>query len=325
MFLVADVGGTNVRVAHVEGVDFTVCQKESYSTLDYHSLESIIHKFQTTYPSSVNSLVVGVAGPVVGGKRAELTNLDWIVDSSELSKKLAIENVYILNDLEAHAYGLNVIRKSDLFCLQVGSGIEKANKAVIASGTGLGESFLVWFKDYFKAFPTEGGHCDFGPDLPEDAELWSFLRRAGHVSWEAVASGGLGIPNIYRYLKEVKNMEVPSFDKVISENPKSFGKVVFEEYKKGHNVAKEILERFVRFYGAEAGNLALKVLATGGMYVAGGIASQLREDLIDLGFLDAFLAKGRFTEFMSHIPLNLVTDADLPLRGAAFLANIRGS
>jgi glucokinase len=249
-----------------------------------------------------------VAGPVVGN-RAQLTNLPWIVDGAALASHLSLRRVWLLNDLQATAYSVPQLTPSDLETLNKGEPAEYGAIGVIAPGTGLGEAFLVWTGNAYMAYASEGGHTDFGPNNDTEMGLARFLLdRFGHAGYERICSG-IGIPNIYDFFRErVGIPESPELALRLAEASDRTPLIVQAALDESHPdpLSLAAMEVFVSVLGAEAGNLALKVLATGGIYLGGGIPPRILPLLRTNRFMEAFTNKGRFSEMISRIPVHIV-------------------
>jgi glucokinase len=259
-----------------------------------------------------------VAGPVIDG-RAKTTNLPWEMDEDSLAKDLNLRSVHLMNDLEAVAWAIPILRDSDVRALNVGRPVPKGAIAVIAPGTGLGESFLTWDGSQYVAHNSEGGHADFAPtDKRQIGLLRHMLRRFDHVSVEHVCSG-IGIPNIYEYLRDVEHVpETPEVAQLIA-SAKDPSVVIIASAVDPHNTSKlcaDALDMFVSILASEAANLALKVFATGGVYLAGGIPLHALRALETPRFMESFKRKGRLSELMERIPIHVVI-ARAALIGAA--------
>jgi glucokinase len=320
MILAGDIGGTKVQLAlYDEGADARKPVRDGrLASRDHATLADGLRAFLGAPEPELSRVVLGVAGPVVDG-RCVATNLPWTVEAAALSAEFGEARVELINDLEATAWGIGVLGEDDLLTLQRGADIA-GNRALIAAGTGLGEGVLVHRAGTWTPTPSEGGHCDFAPrDHFEDGLLLWLRRRHGHVSYERVLSGP-GLADLHRFLRETGRGEEPEawarrFD--AAEDPAA---VVTEAAADGCPRARLALERFVSIYGAEAANLALKTLALGGVYVAGGIAPRLLPLLREGGFLRGFRDKGRLGPLLERIPVRVVLDPRAPLWGAARVA-----
>jgi glucokinase len=247
-----------------------------------------------------------------------VTNLSWFVDASSLSQVLNGAPVYLLNDLSAVAHAIPFLQADDLETINPGEAAPGGAKAVIAPGTGLGEGFLVWDGTRYQAAPSEGGHADFAPNTPLQDELLRYLRqRYGHVSCERVCSG-MGLPDLYAFFKDSGRLSEPEWlQHQLSEAKDRTPVIVRSAVEEGVEISKATLELFVSILGSEAGNMALKVLATGGVYLAGGIPPRIIPHLKTGVFMEAFTHKGRFTEFLANVPIYVVLNPKVALMGAA--------
>ncbi len=286
---------------------------------EFPSLEAVVRRFLAGgSPVRIGVACFGVPGPVVDG-RCITTNLPWHVDARRLARAFAAGPVRLLNDLEAMAHGVLRLRPRDLAVLQAGRQ-RKGNMAMVAAGTGLGEAILVWDGRRHHVSASEGGHTDFGPRNDLEIDLLRFFQKEfGRVSYERVLSGP-GLHNIYRFLRDTGHAPEPEWlkERMAREDPSA---VVSEVgLARGHPLCTTALDLFVSIYGAEAGNLALKALALGGVFIGGGIAPKIRARLADESFLSAFCDKGRYREVMTSIPVRLVLEPRAPLLGAAHVA-----
>jgi glucokinase len=322
VILVGDIGGTRARFALLEGESATPVRSAALESRSYPNLEAAAREFLGPDATHVHTATLGVAGPVVGN-RCAATNLPWIIDGAAVATTLGIETVTLLNDLVAHAYGTLAVADDGLVQLQGATRPAKrgANLAVIAAGTGLGEAALVWANGRFVPLGTEGGHSDFAPRNELEIELLRFLRaRFGRVSYERILSGA-GIGNLYDFFRDARKVpeDQPIADAIVS--AKDRNAAITEHALSGKSAAAEsAIDLFLSLYGAEAGNLALKTLATGGVFVAGGIAGILVERLKSGAFLASFSDKGRFSGLLRDIPIALVVDSNVGLAGAAYHA-----
>jgi glucokinase len=322
VLIAGDIGGTHSRLTLL-APDGRVVRHQEFDSRSFPSLEAVVRSFLGAKPPRVTAAAFGIAGPVVDG-RCKATNLPWVVDSRMMSRKLGIKRVTLLNDLVALSLGAVGVPKSKLHALG-GAGLPKkkgANVAVIAAGTGLGEAMLVWDADHEAHVPsaTEGGHADFGPNDPLQAEVFEFLHaRLGHVSWERLVSG-MGMGNLYDFFRDAKKVpERPANEQALAAAADR-NAAISQLGQQGKSVAaSRAVELFVRLYGAEAGNLALKTLAVGGVYVCGNIAVKMLP-LLEKSFRAAFEDKGRFAEMMKGIPVAVVLDSDVGLAGAKRVA-----
>jgi glucokinase len=290
--LAGDVGGTKTLLRCVEA-DGSVSAEKRYESAAYPTFDALLQDFHAT---NVDAACFAVAGPVLDG-RAEVTNVGWKIEAAALARAFAIPRVALINDFYAVALGVPLLRDEDLLSLHPGTRDRAMPMAILGAGTGLGEAIVVNARD---VIPTEGGHADFAPQDEEQARLFLFLeKKYGHVSWERVLSGH-GIVNIFTFLggDEIEPAEVA------------------ELAERGDARAHRALEIFVDIYGAEAGNMALRVLARGGVYLAGGIAAKNIPRFTDGRFVEAFLRKGRFRPLLSTIPVDLIVNERVGLLGA---------
>jgi glucokinase len=318
MILAGDIGGTSTRVAlfEVEGDRLISRVQTNYPSGKYPGLEAILAEFLEANRSQVDAACFGIAGPVRQG-RVQTPNLTWVVDAQLLSRLLELESVTLLNDLESTAYGIAALGGPDFTVLNEGTAVEEGSRAVIAAGTGLGEAALHWDGTMHRPFASEGGHADFAPRDELEADLLLHLRqRFGHVSYERVVSGP-GLLNLYQFLRDTGRGAEPGWlsERLRQEDPSAV--IAGAALEKSSELCMLALERFVSLYGAEAGNLALKVLATGGVFVGGGIAPKILPKLQEPAFLEAFLDKGRYRKLMESIPVKVLLNDRTALLGAA--------
>lgn len=291
----------------------------TYPSGAFESLEAVIRRFLAEAPPPAVAVgAFGVAGPVVDG-RCAATNLPWELSERALARAIPAGRVRLLNDLEAMAHGVLTLPEGDLFPLQVGRP-RPGNVAVIAAGTGLGEAIVVRDEDGLHVGASEGGHADFAPRNDLEGDLLRFLQKEfGHVSYERVVSGP-GLHNIYRFLRDTGHAPEPAWLAARIEREDPAAVITEVGLAGGHPLCATALDLFVSTYGAEAGNLALKALAVGGVFVGGGIAPRIRPRLLDGRFVAAFCDKGRCQELLSLVPLRLVLNPRAALLGAARVA-----
>jgi glucokinase len=322
MFLAGDIGGTKTNLAIYEyEADRLVSKKNaSYPSKDHGSLADIIRAFLGGENSGIKQACFGVAGPVKNGV-VQVTNLPWTVDAAALQAELNFQNVSLLNDLEANAYGINTLLPNELLSLNPKANERQVgNRALISAGTGLGEAGLLWDGVSHRPFPSEGGHASFAPNDDVGDQLLIFLRREyGHVSWERVLSG-MGMKNLYKFFRQRSGVAEPEW--LAAELAKGdVGPVVTQAALAGKDpVCLETLDCFTRNYGSEAGNLALKLLALGGVYIGGGIAPKILPKMQSGTFLDAFYHKGRMSPLLQSIPVYVILNDKTALQGAAWFA-----
>lgn len=328
MILAGDVGGTKVHLA-LYGFDhgrLSHVRDEKFPAREFAGLKDIVRKFLIeSGDPEVTAACFGVPGPVRGG-RLKLTNLSWVVDSRELSTALDIHHLFLINDLEANGYGIPELDPEQIFELSAGAPGSVGNAGLVSAGTGLGEAILVWNGKMHIPMASEGGHCDFAPRNETEIELLRYLQRTlkGRVSFERVVSGQ-GLTNIYTFLRDVKGMEEPDWlkERMLAEDPNA---IIGELGQEGSNeLCVQSLEGFASAYGAEAGNLALKVLSVGGIYLGGGIAPKILKKMRDGAFMKAFTDKGRLSDLLVQMPVRVILESRCALMGAAAYADARAA
>lgn len=324
IILAGDAGGTKTKIAlfSLRGGKLAPVAQWGFASKDYPDLESIVREALSKKKARPERACFGVAGPVVEGK-SRTTNLPWSLDAAKIARSSGIGSVALINDLEATAYGIFTLDPAELATLNPGRPQPRANRAVIAAGTGLGEAILFWDGKGYRPSASEGGHADFAPRNPLEIDLLRYLMaRLGHVSYERVVSGP-GLFNIYNFLKESGRFDEPSWlaERLAREDP---GAAISEAaLEGGAEICAQALDVLVSIYGAEAGNLALKAQALGGLYLGGGIAPKILNKLKDGTFLRAFTDKGRYVDFLSSIPVHVILNEEAALRGAAHYAAFR--
>jgi len=324
MILAGDVGGTKTSLAlyRREARGLLRNRMATYGSREYEGLDSILRDFLGE-GVAVERACIGVAGPVEGG-RCRLTNLDWEVDEASLRRTLGVRDAYLVNDLQATASSLPFLRKSDRAVIQEGEADPRGNMAVLSAGTGLGEGFLVGSGAGYIPLASEGGHVDFAPRDERETRLHAFLRaKHGRVSVERVLSGP-GLHDVYRFLLDEERMaEEPGIAAEVAGREPQHA-IVRHGLPGGHGPCAEAVRIFCSLYGAQAGNLALHYLATGGVYLGGGIAPAILPALRRREFLAAFLDKGRMGKLLSRVPVMVILDPAAPLLGAAEYAAAGG-
>lgn len=321
MILAGDIGGTKTVLALIEkqadGTLSTVTE-QTFPSGDYQEFDEILDLFLLNNPS-LSSACFGIAGPVIQ-QRCQTTNLPWILDAAYLKTKLGVERVKLLNDLEAMAIGMLHLTEEDFVNLNPDAETETGNIAVIAAGTGLGEAILVWDGQQYQAMATEGGHCSFAPVSTQQDNLLNYLREIypEHVSYERILSGN-GFSQLYDFL--LASNFAPACPAVPSASNNKFGidrsAIISRFGVNGEDpLCAEVVKMFVDIYAAEAGNLALKSFATGGVFIGGGIGPKIRSALENGNFMQTFSAKGRFKTMLNKIPVKLALNPKTPLIGA---------
>lgn len=325
MILAGDIGGTKTVIAlyaHSAAGTLQQIHLQTFPSQDYLTLESILDEYRQQAPKhALKSACFGVAGAVINGQ-CRTTNLPWSLSEQALAKTLGITTVKLLNDLEAAAYGMLFLDAHEYTLLNPGAANASGNIAVIAAGTGLGEAMLYWDGTHHHPIASEGGHCDFSPRNDREIELLKYLRQRlnGHVSYERVLSGP-GLLNIYQFLRDGGYGSEPNWlaEELRDGDPSA---TISRHALSGQEpLCIAALNMFISIYGAEAGNLALKCLAVGGVSIGGGIAPKILPALTGAGFMDAFLDKGRFAPLLKDIPVRVSTNPQTPLLGAAQYAD----
>ena len=315
--LAGDVGATKTRLAlfAVSGKRLLLEEEKIYRSERHRGLENILQDFPGKR-EKIDAACFGIAAPVIG-KTIRFTNLPWVIDARSLQRKFSIKKLGIINDLVANAYGIAVLRGNDFRVLNPGK-IRKGNAALLSAGTGLGEAILFWDGKRYIPSPSEGGHVEFAPRNKLETKLLQYLTdRSGHVSCERILSGE-GLFQIYQFLKSSKRFgREPAWlrERMREENPAA---VVSREARlQKSRLCMMALDIFTSIYGAAAGNLALHVMAIGGVYLGGGIAPKIFWKLKDGTFMKAFKDKGRYSDFMAQIPVRVIMNERTALLGAA--------
>jgi glucokinase len=322
MLIAGDIGGTKTDLAiySLEGGPHAPLAKTEVHSADYASLQALVSDFLTKVNMSVDVGSFDVAGPVIDG-HAKTTNLPWVMDERSLARDLNLKSVHLLNDLEAVARAVPSLRDTDLVTLNTGEPVGDGPIAVIAPGTGLGESFLTWDGARYRAHSSEGGHADFAPTDARQIRLLEYLlRRFDHVGVERVCSG-IGVPNIYEYLRDEERIpERPAVAAAIESARDRTRAIVGAavDPNASSELCRATIELLVSILASEAGNLALKVLATGGIYLAGGIAVHVLDALRQPRFMEAFTRKGRFKGLMERMPIHVITTQAALVGAAAY-------
>ncbi len=324
MFLAGDIGGTKTVLALYEptGTDFQSVREQVFSSHAFAKFEDLLDAFLGKPPSvSLHSACFGIAGAVIEG-HSHTTNLPWDLDEASLEKHVGAQRVKLLNDLEAAAYGMLYLSPDELAVIQAGQTPSKrGNIAVIAAGTGLGEAMLYWDGHEFHPIASEGGHADFGPSSALELDLWKYLSEkfGGHVSWERLLSGP-GIHNAYEFLKQ--RGEIPESSEVAEQLKTGDPNAIIANHglDETDRLSVAALSLFCSVYGSEAGNMALRCVAHGGVIIGGGIAPRILPALKRGEFTRAFAAKGRMRGLLESLEIRVALNARAPLIGAAHYA-----
>ncbi len=317
-FLCGDIGGTKTRLAILKLDNQTVnpVAENSYSSTDFSSLTEIISEFTSQLEQPIQAAAFGVAGPILRG-RCKTTNLPWIIDTNTIEQELRTPSVHLINDLEATAWGIEMLTEDEIHTLQTGSENPVGNRAVIAAGTGLGQAGILWDGTDYNPFATEGGHCDFAPGNAIEAELLASLQQnETQVCWEDLLSGP-GLCAIYSFLLQRNNSPVPDWfqQQMLGGDPAA--EISNRASENDDQLCITAMEIFARLYGAEAGNLGLKMMARGGVYLGGGIAPKILDWLQTPVFLQAFRNKGKMQQLMESMPIRVILNDRAALYGPA--------
>lgn len=318
MILAGDIGGTNTRLAFVDAAPggMRILFEKTFPSRERTSLEAALDEFFSLHRAAFTRASFGIAGPVRNG-RCEATNLPWVVDAKSVAKRLRLKRVGLINDLVANAYGIAMLRGKDFVTLNKGARNAQGNRALISAGTGLGEAGMLWDGAAHRPFASEGGHADFAPRNHLEMELLDHLmKRHGRVSYERLVSGP-GLVNAYHFLRDTgKGKEPPWLAEQLRHGDPAA--VISRHALDGKSpLCIQALDLFVSVYGAEAGNLALAIMATGGVYLGGGIAPRIVSKLREPGFMNAFTAKGRLSPLLMDIPVRVIMNPKTALLGAA--------
>ncbi len=319
--LAGDIGGTKTRLAIVEvaGTKVTVERELDYPSRHFPTFESLLEEF--LHGAQVPAQAAfGIAGPVQG-RAVRTTNLPWYIEADALQHRFGFKVCTLLNDLESVAYGLPALGTEDLLVLQQGKADAHGNAAVIAAGTGLGEAGLFWNGNQYHPYATEGGHTSFSPQNDLEMDLLRYLQRLyGHVSWERVVSG-MGLLDLHNFLRSYRKSVLPPWLAEEMQTGDSGAAISRAALAGNDDICIEAMNVFVRLYGAEAGNLALKTMSRSGVYVGGGIAPKILPLLQRGTFIDAFLGKGRMRPLLEAMPVKLILNERAALFGPALRAS----
>ena len=324
MILAGDIGGTNARLAYFQPQNghLQLVSERIFPSREHKEFGEIVTRFVDDSGTHPEAACFGIAGPVRNG-RVETSNLPWVIEQSRLAKQIHLSSTWLINDLEANAWGIGALASADLVPLNQGSAEAVGNQAVIAPGTGLGEAGLFWDGVRHEVFACEGGHTDFAPQDELQIELLRFLKaRFGHVSYERILSGP-GLVNGYEFLRDAKKgNESPDLADAMK-NGDAAAAVSRAAMAGNDPLAEQALDLWIRVYGAEASNLALKAMSTGGLFLGGGISPKILPKLQGPLFMEAFLDKGRMRPLVESMPVHVVTNDKAGLLGAARCAAVR--
>lgn len=326
MILAGDVGGTNARLAFFDVSNGHLRQVVAsvFPSREYAGLDQIVSKFVAASNLRADAACFGVPGPVRNG-RVETSNLPWVIESARLANELNLKKTVLINDLEANAWGIAALAPEDVVSLNQVKGNPLGNQAVISAGTGLGEAGMYWDGSQYRIFATEGGHSDFAPHNELEIELFRYLLgRYGHVSYERIVSGP-GLVNVFHFLRDTGRGTEPQWLTDQMAHSDAAAAISRAALDGACALCEQALDIFVSVFGAEAGNLALNVLATGGVYLGGGIAPKMLAKLSGPLFMHTFVGKGRMQPLLETIPVKVITNDKTALMGAARCAAANGS
>ena len=319
--LAGDVGGTKTSV----GLFVTGKKRpeplvvESFASREAPHLENIVEQFLKSHPASISRACFGIAGPVING-RCRATNLPWVVSEAQMKSRFHWRHVRLLNDLAAAAVAVPLLRRSEQVFLNKGIVQKKGNLALLSPGTGLGQAMLIYKDGVYVPLSSEGGHVGFSPTTEAEIELWRYLRKKyGHVSVERVLSGP-GLVNVYSWLRDSGRFEEPLWLKALMKEGDPAKAISENALRRRQALCVESLRSYVSMLGSAAGNLALTSMAVGGIYLGGGIPPKILPALKKGAFLKAFMAKGRFADFLAQIPVRVILNDKAALLGAAHTA-----
>lgn len=324
MILAGDIGGTNARLAYFEPQNghFKLVSERVFPSREHREFGEIVCRFLDESATRPDAACFGIAGPVRNG-RVETSNLPWVIEQTLLARQIHLPCTLLINDLEASAWGIGALSQGDLVTLNRGSGTVVGNQAVIAPGTGLGEAGLFWDGSRHLVFACEGGHTDFAPQGDLQIELLRFLMlRFGHVSYERILSGP-GLVSVYEFLRETEGGKESAVLVAAMRSGDPAAAISQAALAAKDALAEKALDLWIRVYGAEASNLALKTMATGGVFLAGGISPKILPVLQKPLFMQAFLEKGRMRGLVESMPVHVVTNEKAGLLGAARCAAVR--
>jgi glucokinase len=326
MILAGDIGGTNSRLAFfdVRNGDFRLVSASIFPSREYSGLDEIVAKFVDSSALAPDAACFGIAGPVRNG-RVETSNLPWKIEARRLADELKLKNTVLINDLEANAWGISALDAKDVLCLNQVKGHPVGNQAVIAAGTGLGEAGMYWDGSKHHIFACEGGHSDFAPRDELEIELLRYLSgRFGHVSYERIVSGP-GLINVFQFLRDTGRGKEPAWLTEEMQKTAPAAAISRAAIDGKCPLCEQALDIFISVYAAEAGNLALKLFSTGGVYLGGGIAPKLVSKLEEPLFMEAFVGKGRMRPLLEAMPVKVITNEQTALMGAARCAVARAA
>jgi glucokinase len=326
MILAGDIGGTNARLAYYQSQNglLQLVSERVFPSREHKGLGEIVTRFLGESITRPEVACFGIAGPVRNG-RVETSNLPWVIEQSQLAQQTQLPATLLINDLEATAWGIGGLSADDLVPLNRVSGKVLGNQAVIAAGTGLGQAGLFWDGSRHHVFACEGGHTDFAPQGELQIELLRYLaQRFDHVSYERILSGP-GLVNVYEFLRDSGAAKEYAGTAEAMQKGDPAAEISRAALSGKDTLAEKTLELWIRIYGAESSNLALKIMSTGGLFLAGGIAPKILPKLQGAWFMQGFLDKGRMRALVQSMPVYVVTNEKIGLLGAARCAAVRAT
>ncbi len=325
--LAADIGGTHTRLCiaqHERGAARIVAER-TYTSAAYSRFADVLREFLPgAAGNTIAAACFAVAGPIretPAGQTVKVTNLPWEIGAAALAREFSVPKVRLINDFQAIGYGIEALQEPDFAVLEMGNPVPHGPRAVIGAGTGLGQAILVWRGERYEVIATEGGHADFGPTDDLQIELARYLiKECGRASYELILSGP-GLARLYAFLRvRGSTPESRALAEAIAAGDPA---AAITQAALEHNdaLANQALDLFVRIYGAQAGNLALSAGATGGVYLAGGIAPKIIAKLKGSAFLEAFRSKGNMSAYVANIPVRVVMNPKVGLMGAVMVTS----
>lgn len=311
---------TFVGLFKAENQKVSLIKEQSFATADYNSLTQILQKFISENDlQHIEKIAVAVPGPVIAGK-SEPQRLSWKLDAEEIAQNLNVEKVFMINDLEASAYGLGNVPPEDIISVYESTSFTPGNVAILAPGDGLGEAGLFWDGNFLRPFATEGGHCEFSPRTADEVEFYQYLNKVfGIVSWESVLSTS-GLFNIYRFIRDIKRQKQPEWLAAEIEAGNFTQAMINGARECKDRICTMTIDTFMIFLAREANSLVLKLKATGGLILSGEIPSLLQEFLNNEKFYRNFIISDKMENILKDIPIYLVKDQKTIINGAAVYA-----
>ena len=315
MILVGDLGGTKTHFAVYDPKN-RVFEKK-YKNDKFETFIGILKKFLNSCPHKVDFLCLGIAGPIKDDK-CQMSNLDWLISKKDIIKNTHIQNVILLNDLEAFGYGLQALKKEDLFSISPSNPIKEGHRGLLVPGTGLGVAQILWDGKNYKSIPTEAGHCDFAPKDKKEIKLLKYLYKKEERAFYDQILSGRGIYHLYQFICEIEKIKLNDNLKKDIEKREASRFIIEKAIKENDSLALKTLDLFIRILGHKAGDLALHLLPIGGIYLGGGIVKELIPILKNDLFYKSFISKGKIRNFLTEIPVSIILKDEILLDGGAF-------